>query len=327
MGRPVSKKVSIFFYLVLWLFFMTFSCKKSPKNLIFKDIHGGLVSLADAEARRTLFLFLNQWNIQTKSLVMYSQVLLNKFGVDGLRVACVVCGEKEKVSNFIQKAKIFYPVIEDCRNEIKKKFGLCNACGGIVLLDAKNEAVFKNNALLDKETLRQLIESEITGTVNYKFQAIPNQTFQLHQEFPDIRFYNPFTGEETELSLFKENKIIITFFSSFCSACKSGKRIETLKKATELIRQGTYHYRIIVAFTEPTEMEDISRWETQIKIPFDKFISSDVFSDNEKYVTFDNYKTDPLTVMLNKERKVVFLEKTGESEESIMENLIERLRD
>lgn len=63
MGWPVSKKVFVFFYLVFLLFFTTFSCKKSPNSLIFKDIHGGLVSLADAEARRTIFLFLNQCKV------------------------------------------------------------------------------------------------------------------------------------------------------------------------------------------------------------------------------------------------------------------------
>ncbi len=43
-------------------------------------------------------------------------------------------------------------------------------------------------------------------------------------------------------------------------------------------------------------------------MPFEKFISQDIFIEEEKYITDDSLKTDPLALVLNRERIVVSLE-------------------
>jgi arsenate reductase-like glutaredoxin family protein len=127
------------------------------------------------------------------------------------------------------------------------------------------------------------------------------------------------TGKVMDFWNFEDEFLIVSFFSSLCSICKSGRRIETLKELDRRLREKGIKAKVILVFSEPYDKEDIENWEKQIKIPFEKYISEDIFTDEEKYITDTSLKVDPLTIVLNGEREVVFAEKLLMKEKKILE--------
>jgi len=80
-------------------------------------------------------------------------------------------------------------------------------------------------------------------------------------------------------------------------------------------------YKILLVFMNPFNISDINDWEKSIPMPFAKYIAQDIFSDEEKYITNNSKKTDPLTIVLNERKEVVFLEEPGMKNEVVMQNI------
>jgi hypothetical protein len=58
-------------------------------------------------------------------------------------------------------------------------------------------------------------------------------------------------------------------------------------------------------------------------MPFEKFMAGYLFSEEEKYITDPSQKNDPLTIILNKKRNVVFIEEAGIDEKSFHGELLQ----
>lgn len=70
---------------------------------------------------------------------------------------------------------------------------------------------------------------------------------------------------------------------------------------------------------------EIEFWQRKLIIPFDIFFSEDLFTDEEKYITDPSLKLDPVTIVLNKTRKIVFLEDMNMNEKEILNSLMKIL--
>lgn len=58
-------------------------------------------------------------------------------------------------------------------------------------------------------------------------------------------------------------------------------------------------------------------------MPFDKYISfGEMFSDEEKYITDSSKKIEPLSVVLDRERNIIYAERFGLSEDSLFEEIM-----
>lgn len=73
----------------------------------------------------------------------------------------------------------------------------------------------------------------------------------------------------------------------------------------------------------PFDIEDVLEWEKIIPMPFEKYFSDYLFSEEEKYITDPSQKNDPLTIILNKKRNVVFIEEAGIDEKSFFSELFQ----
>lgn len=269
-----------------------------------------------------LFLFFDPWNSNHKGKLVYAQVLYNKFNNSGLEIIGITSKEKDFVINLKQKGKFTFPLIVDENETIHRLFHIKDYCSGTVLVNRQGEIIFQAARLIEIENLRQIVEKEITGTISYDFQQIDRQAlFKIKQKFPEL-FLKDLAGNMHLVEDIEEDHIIVTFFSSICTICKSGRRIETLKNIKRMVLKNYLKEKIILVFFEPFNERDIKEWEELVQMPFEKYISEDIFTDDEKYITDDSLKTDPLTIVLNKKREIEFIEEVGMGEQEIMERIL-----
>jgi len=68
-------------------------------------------------------------------------------------------------------------------------------------------------------------------------------------------------------------------------------------------------------------MNDVETWNRLVQMPFEKYITEDIFPEDVKYITDDKLRPDPVTIILEKKRRVVFYE-GADSDEKWLQNEI-----
>jgi peroxiredoxin len=293
------------------------------QELKFFDIKGKLIDLTKQEKKAVLILFFDPSNSYQKGVLVYAQVLHKKYKNRGLWILGIANKEKEKINTFYKKGYFTFPLIFD-NNDIHNQFNICNDCAATILLDQENNIKFKTpRILISKENLRQIVEKEILGKISYDFKPVEHSFFILNQKAENISLEDTKSKNVMHFIDFREKYLIATFFSSVCSSCASGRRINTLVNLENDLKKKLRKedYRILLIFMNPFDINDIKEWEKSVFMPFGKYISEDIFSDEEKYITNDAKKRDPLTIILNEQRNVVFLEGLENEENIIMKNI------
>lgn len=273
------------------------------------DINGNIIDISQKKFKILMLLFVTPTKTNHKSTMVYAQVLYDIYRKQGLEIVGITLGNLNSIRKIAVKGSINYPLIYDGNNKIHQQFNIGKCCGGMILLDSNGRNIFEIQHLLGEDNTRQLIEKKILGKIKYSFKKVEQKTFTLNKKVPIfLKLTDPETGKEKKISSFSEDYLIITYFSSICSVCNSGRRIRTLIDIDNKIEG---NYKILLAFIEPIDSNDIYLWGKNISMPYSKYISSDVFSREEKYITDFSKKTDPLTIVLNKNRKVIFIEWVG----------------
>jgi thiol-disulfide isomerase/thioredoxin len=114
----------------------------------------------------------------------------------------------------------------------------------------------------------------------------------------------------------------LTFFSSMCTTCKTGQRINTLTKINEMFNESNVNAFIYLVFSRPFDEYDIESWEQEIKMPFSRFFCySDIYSEEEKYIADTSMRLDPMTVVIDNNSVVIFIEQFGMSEKDLIEKI------
>lgn len=311
--------ISIFLLITLSSLSSQELLNKKAKDFFLLDLKGNLVETSKLSNRSILYLFFDPSNTFHKEVLVYAQVLSNRYKRKGLEVIGVTDKNREKALKLLENGKFNFPIIFDAKKELYNFFLAKECCGGVVLVGRDGLIKFHSSVILNQENLRQLVEKEVLGKINYEFKEPEGQElFEIGKEAPRISLREANTGKIKNLWSFEEEYLIVTFFSSVCGVCKSGRRIETLKEIDRRLKERGSKAKIILVFSEPFDEEDIANWERQIRMPFEKYISEDIFRDEEKYITDDSHKSDPLTVVLDKERKLRLIEKYGMVETEII---------
>lgn len=297
---------------------------KKAINFVFLDLKGNLLDTSKLSNRSILYIFFDSSNTFHKEVIVYANVLYEKYKSRGLEIIGVTQRDREKALKFLERGKFNFPFIFDSKKELYNFFLVQECCGGVVLVGRNGLIKFHSPILLNQENLRQLVEKEVLGKINYGFSPSEREKlFEINKEAPRITLREAKTGKIKDFWNFEEEYLIVTFFSSVCGICKSGRRIETLKEVERKLRDRGVKTKIILVFSGPFDEEDIANWEKQIKMPFEKYISDDIFSDEEKYITESSLKTDPLTVVLDRRRKFVLVEGYGMDENRIIKSIEE----
>jgi len=283
------------------------------------DINNKNIDISQMKGKTILFVFFDPLNITHKESISYTQVLYRKYHQDGFEVIGISSRDMSATRELFAFGKYSFPFVSDEKGTIYEKYQMKSCCGGVVFINKKTEVVFKFPSLLISEDLRQLAEKEIFGKISYSFKPIDPVNDEIRKnKIPSLPLIDIAASRVTDLKSMKQKPYIVTFFSAFCPICKSGKRIETLKRLREKwIKEGK-NIDILLVFSKPYMDRDIQEIENKMGLPFGKFISmEDIFTEEEKYITDDSLKLDPLTVVINQDRSMVFMEHMGMKEAEI----------
>jgi len=314
---------SIVFTLILTL--PNFYFSSQLPQIKFRDLQDHSINLDEKRGKTILLLFFDPSNTGHKGKLVYSQVMYNKYKTEGLEIIGISSDHIAETKNLQLGGGLTFPITVDSNSEIHDLFQLNACCGGTILVNSEGNITFRETTLINKENLRQLVEKALFNKVSYSFQLSgPIITDRILSKITSLSLRERYSDISNAIFDFKERNLIITFFSSLCSVCKSGSRIETLKSLNSaLLNIGSNNnIKTILVFFEPFNEHDIEFWEQNLKIPFDIYFSEDLFTDNEKYITDESMKIDPITVVLNETREVVFLEKLNISEKEILDSLL-----
>jgi len=241
-------------------------------------------------------------------VMSYANIIYKKYSSKGLKAIGVSYRDKNTLGEFSKAGKFLFPFVSDPGYGIFDRFKIGRCCG-VVILDKNGKIKFSMSPLGDKTTLRQLVEKELLGKILYEFKKPDSKPFfNLEKPAPLIELTDISTNKPVKFADFPEEYIIATFFSSMCPTCKTGQRITLLKDTDEMLQKGNVNAKTLLVFFDPFDKKDILQWEKSIDMPFDKLTAVDIFSDEERYVTNNSTIPDPFTVVLDKNRKVIFLE-------------------
>jgi hypothetical protein len=115
--------------------------------------------------------------------------------------------------------------------------------------------------------------------------------------------------------------LIVNYFASFCDQCKAGKRIQVLKKLNTILSKKEWHPKIMIVFQKPFNQEDIAEIRKHLAIPYAVYLAENILPDDQKYITDNGLKNDPLLVVINA-RKVAYVEEIGAGEHDIIEDIM-----
>ncbi|MHB8093327.1 MAG: redoxin domain-containing protein [Candidatus Aminicenantales bacterium] len=295
-------------------------------NFSAKDVNGQIVRSDILRNCKTLFLFFRPSSMDHRVKISYAQVLFNKWKNVGLKVIAIAHESEIQTYHYVVRAGLSFPVIADPQAKLWGDFEMKECCGGILFSEPGGGVVFRSPQFLEIEDLRQLTEKMLFGRVSDNFMgATWSSPFLVGQKFPDLPVVEVLSGRIIETNEWRSQFTVLTFVSTICPVCKSGKRIQLLSEINRNLIDGKGHAAIKLMFFQPAEPADIESLEKILPMPFDKYIIEDFLSDDQKYITDESKKADPLTIIINTNREIVFVESIGMTEREISERVNEIL--
>jgi thiol-disulfide isomerase/thioredoxin len=161
------------FKIIFLLFFSVFSfvtCnyskeeKKIP-SFTLKNLKGEELKLSDLRGRVTIIDFWATWCPPCRDLMPNLTDLYKKYNSKGLNIIGIVVnsGSADKISKFVEKFKITYPILKGS-DTVYKDFGYIRVLPTIFILNQKGEVYKKYIGYIDKKYL----EHEIKKLLDYK---------------------------------------------------------------------------------------------------------------------------------------------------------------
>jgi len=287
------------------------------------SISGKTVRLSDFHDEKVLLLFFNPQTQVQKRLLLYSEGLMKKYRNKRLNIFSISRKDESSTKEFIQGLGLSFPVLIDNNGKTHRLYGLQDCCGGVVLRGENGKIVFFSEYFVSEETLRQIIENALLGKIVYDFSLPAEQNLFLRGKETPFYPLKSVDGDQIKnLNELKEDILIVSFFSSFCSICKTGKRIETLiKLKNTLLTKKRIYPRILLVFSGPFDKSEIKEYLRSFPPEFGVYIGPKILNADQIYITDESKKNNPLTVViLNK--IIEFAEKIGMSEEELYRSAI-----
>jgi peroxiredoxin len=325
-GRVKHINIKSYFLLLIACLLLSQSIYPKDKIPVFQasDINGNQISISRYKEKVLMVLFFDPSRSDHKMKMTYAQVLYNKFKDRGFGIIGVASEGKDLVEKLQIKGKITFALIFDENKKIHKLFQLAGNTGGTILANRKGKIVFHTAQILEIENLRQIVEKEVTGKITYDFSrpAQPIQ-FRIKNKIHEILLQDLRTDSIQLIDNFKDDYLIITFFSFLCPLCKSGRRVETLKNLEKRIQEKGAEGRVILVFFDPFDNTDIEEWKKFFPVSLDIYLTEDLLTEDEKYITDESLKIDPFTVVLDKKKEIKFVEGQGIWKQDIAERIME----
>jgi hypothetical protein len=163
-------------------------------------------------------------------LIRYAEILIQRYGKQGLGVAAIVQGEAPELRTLIEHSLIHYDIIVDKKRQIGEKLGLAPDENGVFIFDQQGVCQFSTRRPVSAGDLRQLVaiqflhvdpfENPATGQAIHKGK--PLESWSLL----DVRSW-----ELTSLDKIRSDKSKrFVFFTAECSVCSLPAYLEEFGK-------------------------------------------------------------------------------------------------
>ncbi|MGB9905793.1 MAG: peroxiredoxin family protein [Candidatus Saccharicenans sp.] len=306
----------IFIFLILF-----FSCLLNPisENFNHEQIIGN-----NLNGQYKLFLLFDPKNLAHRFSIMYAQILWFRLKTFHLSVIGISTGNTEDAEEAQRLCRISFPVIQEREVKFIKKHNLNGCCGATMLVGPEQEIIFKENELLQSDLLRQLIERYLDIDEISKTPPFWHPPFFENQIIPDFTLYE-INGQKKSLSDSLKKLNILTFFSSYsyCRTCKHMNRLETLQK---IYMNSIDNMFIGIFFMEPFSTDDIKLIKSHQVLNFDTYLIQNFMPEDNIYITEENLKCDPWSVLIDNDRVVIWTEYPGLTEERIIKEITEKIK-
>lgn len=332
-----KKKLAIFFFVFLEVLFNR--CQSlglqfentflELSKLKLFDLNGDLVSLDPVTNKFVLFLYFNPLRVRDKGIMAYAEVLNRKYKYHGLKILGICHGNESDCKEFHSKGNFSFSFISDKQSQLNHILDPSFCCGATLLIERSGLVKFRSSLLSNQENLRQLIEKEITGKIEYNLPLpLPLSIDEIKRRLFALSFLDIASGQVKNIKeLITSDYTLMNFYFIFCPACKEARRNTTLKTINETIINYKIKANILLLFPSFYNEKDIKEMPINLDLPFPKLIYfGDFFSDEEKYITNPNKKIDPLIFLLNREMNVIFIESPGESESAIKDEILQLIQ-
>jgi len=289
-----------------------------------EDIRSKPVCFTNAKLR--VLVFVNIKYSAHQRLLAYIDLLQRRYRKNGLRIAGVVASRPNTNALWEKTERHSFPIIWDQGLTLHKHFQITGCCGGLVLMDSKDNVLFRESLLVSSEDLRQLVEKNLLGTIAYDFQPVTNRFFTLHQKSPSLPLTRPSDAKHSDLLSLNKKTLIVTVFSSFCNSCHSGQRVQTLKRLKKRFQSEKNDCGVILLASDKTTRDEVEESIQGTGISFDCYLCPDIFSDEERYIQNPAYITNPLTIVLDENKIVQYVELPGTLENALAEEIAALIR-
>jgi peroxiredoxin len=299
------------------------SKEENLKSRLFEKLFDKGINREILKSELIILLFFDPLKTTSKTKLYYANILHQKYQSKGLRIISISVRSEEITNNLKDYGNYSLDIISDSTKDIHSEFGFQDCCGGTVLLNKKGKTIFYEKRLVDEEILRQLTEKYLLGKVNYILSKPHKRVlFKANSSLLSLTFRKEWNNRKIGSRELIKNRTVLTFFSSMCSTCKTGRRIGTLTKIKEFFGAHKVDAAIYLVFSPPFDENDIQAWEQEIRLPFSRiFCYSDIYSEEERYIADNSMRLDPVTVVVDPNLKVTFVEQFGMSEKELIESI------
>jgi len=270
-----------------------------------------------------LLLFFDPLKTPHKVILNYADVLQRKYQSNHLQIIGISVRDEKSTEKLTKHGNYSLSIISDYGKKIHSQFDLKECCGGAVFFNKERRTVFFEKILPSDDILRQITEKYLPGKINYTFSTPKERIlFKTNSILPPLKFRKEWAHDKIAAKELMDKRTILTFFTSMCSSCTTGKRIETLKKIKKIFESQKSESNFYLVFFHPMDENDLIYWQQDIKFPFDKIICYDeIFTEEEKYISDSSFRLNPVTLVVEPNMEVIFIERFGMGEDSLIENL------
>ncbi len=297
-------------------------------NLKLVDLDGHIVPMDKVNDKYILFLYFDSLRLRDKEILSYAEVLYRKYKHNGLKILGICSGNEAGCREFRSRAGFSFPFILDRENVLKHFLNVDYCCGATLLIEKNGVIKFRSPLLISQENLRQLLEKEIKGKIDYNLPPPLISVRDIKKRLFSLSFIDLETHEIKQIkNLVNFDFTIMNFYFNFCPGCKQARRNITLKTLKEATLNYKIKAEIFIIFPSFYTDKDIIEVTKYIDFPFPKLIYfGDFFSDNEKYVAEPSKKLDQLILVLDTNFNIVFMESPDQDELFIQNSILSLIK-
>jgi len=273
--------------------------------------------------KKTLVIFVNTKFLAHRVALFYTKIVEEKYKkIKDFSVIGIISDDnkRETVNKIIKDYGINFPIIYDESKEIFNNIGICSNCGGIVFL---RDGIIKQliSPINTNDYIRKIVEWELFRKVSDQEYLVFENKIAMGASIKWLKVREPY---HRKFFKFIPTKIsVVTFFSSLCGLCKTGKRLKTLR----FLKNKLPETHIINVLLNPLREEDIVFLKKyNLKFTGKLFFSHNFFSNEELYLTNTRIKKDPYSIIVNKRGRIIYVENLADSERILLRKIIKVLK-